>query len=43
MSAFDRRFADVPVLEKPVELKLLEEIFGRVHENTFQRQIARTA
>ena len=41
--SIDRRFSNAPVLEKPVELKLLEEIFGRLHENTFQRQVARTA
>jgi two-component sensor histidine kinase/CheY-like chemotaxis protein len=41
--SIDRRFADAPVLEKPVELNLLEEIFGQIHENTFQRQVAQTA
>jgi two-component sensor histidine kinase len=41
--SIDPRFTNAPVLEKPVELKLLEEIFGRVHDNTFQRQVARTA
>ena len=41
--SIDRRFADALVLEKPVELNLLEEIFGQIHENAFQRQVALTA
>jgi len=40
--SIDGRFADAPVLEKPVEMGSLEDIFGRSEENTVRR-MARTA
>src|SRR5947209_47684 len=40
--SIDGRFADAPVLEKPVEMGSLEDIFGRSEENTVRR-LARTA
>lgn len=40
--SIDRRFADIPVLEKPVERESLENMFGS-YDNTLQRRVARTA
>jgi len=39
--SIDRRFADTPVFEKPVERELLEDMFGGRY--ALQRQVARTA
>ena len=39
--SIDRRFADRPVLEKPVERELLEDMFGGNY--ALQHRVARTA
>ena len=39
--SIDRRFANAPVLEKPIELTSLEDIFGRSQENSVQLRMAR--
>ena len=39
--SIDRRFASTPVLEKPVERELLEDMFGGNH--VLRHQVARTA
>jgi PAS domain S-box-containing protein len=41
--SIDRRFADAPVLEKPVEMESLQNIFGSGEDSAMQRRVARTA
>ncbi len=41
--SIDRRFADAPVLEKPVELQSLQDMFGHSQAMTAQRRMAWTA
>ena len=41
--SIDRRFANAPVLEKPVELASLQDIFGHSQEAMMQQRLARTA
>jgi len=41
--SIDRRFADAPVLEKPVELQSLQDMFGHSQAVLVQRRMARTA
>src|SRR6185369_10114927 len=38
--SIDRRFADAPVLEKPVEMESLQNIFGSGEDSAMQRRMA---